>query len=334
MKIQLTTLTPVHIGSGTDISPLDYVIDNGFTRINMQSLFRSDEFKPMLEPFITAMATVRYIGEHVPLELLRAHPQYTIPVRGEASEYVEGHQTTVKEQIKSAARLYIPGSSLKGSILSALYWYTLKSAKGKYLDELAENIRAHRFDAIKKMAFKWMTRQHPNIPDFRRWADVSDSSFLPCSEALELSLVKIQGAKTGEEQPILYETIQVGRTFEMELISRQLKYDENRILEICDAFYHRVLEHDLYQIELRDGSLCRIGQGSSAFATSLLILAEDLDIEYRTVRPPKTRKRIDQRFPMGWVKLQPNGSVFKGSTKKQEKADPPKNLTAQDLARA
>ncbi len=309
MKIKLHTLSPVHIGSGEEISPMEYFLNEKFTRINMNRLFDDPEFEPMMNDFIEVAGTQRYIGDQIPEQLLEKHPAYSIPIKDSADEYIMAHQTVVKGFIKSAGRIYIPGSSLKGSILSAILWYVLREAPPDDKREIERLLTTQgKFNDVLNLGFKNMVKDRHDINlgglRFIHWIDVKDSDLKDPGEVLEISLIKIKGAKTGKEQPILYETLKSGTEFNLILKVKNLKFRENEILNICNQFYTRVLKKDGAANIQTTANLLRLGQGSSAFATSLLILAEDLGINRYDVRPPRTRKRIDEHFAMGWIELQ------------------------------
>lgn len=308
MKVKLKTLSPVHIGSGEEITPMEYVVNEKFTRIDMNGLFNDPDFEPMMEKFIAAAGGQRYIGDQLPHDLLMNHQLYSIPVRGNAQDYLEGHQTNVKSFIKSAGRIYIPGSSLKGSILSALIWFVLKTAQGQDREIVETCMKEQsKFNDLLNVAFKNLIRNQQGRSfgsmRFARWIDVTDSNLRQPDELIEISLIKIQGAKTGKEQPILYETLKSGIEFELKIATKNLRLSAPQMLDICDQFYRRVLEKDKSENIQSNERILRLGQGSSAFATSLLILAEDLGIADYQITPPATRKRIDEHFAMGWVEL-------------------------------
>jgi len=308
MIVKLKALGPIHIGSGEEISPMDYYVNDKFTRINMNGLFNDPNFAPIMEKFIEAAGSQRYIGEHVPTKLLEEHPLYRLPIRGYAKEYLETNQTVIKAFIKSGARVYIPGSSLKGCILSALLWYVLRNARHRDQQEIESLLNGSgKFNDLLNIGFKLMIHSRDDRSfrsmRFARWLDVGDSNFKDANQVLEISLVRIQGAKTGQEQPILYETLRTGVEFELKISSQNLNFSENQVLDICNQFYRRVLKNEPSKNIQPTANLLRLGQGSSAFATSLLILAEDLNLSYYKVTPPTTRKRIDEHFAMGWVEL-------------------------------
>ncbi len=307
MKITLRILSPVHIGSGEEISPTEYLVNDSFHRIYMDGLFTDPEFKPLIEDFIKSAETQRYIGDLLPNDLLKRHILYTIPITNKAREYLENNKTVVKEFIKTAGKVYIPGSSLKGSILSAIFWHSLKEAYQKSIsaedkDFITQSLQGRfRYDELLNFAFSRFTKGAIKTR-FAHWLDVVDSEGKRPSDVLQISLARVKGSKSGDELPILYETLKEGMEFSTEIKSQNTILMETEILEIVKELYQRVLNKDKAEIKA-DGTLIRLGQGSTAYATSCLILAEELGIKGYRVKPPATRKRIDETLPLGWVEI-------------------------------
>lgn len=311
MKITLDVLTPLHIGSGGEISPTEYFIDKSsgrLLRLNMNSLFSDPSFVPQRERFISEASQQRYIGAILEAALLKRHPLYSISLAGDAGSHVATRQTAVKDFIKSGGKPYIPGSSVKGSILSAMTWHTLKDNYGSQkakIDELLTRRPQSRkeegeiYNDLMRLALSLIS-QDVRGGRFIQWMNISDSSSAPPDDALELSLARVKGARGGAELPILYETVKPGQSFELELKSVKSRFSEKEILDTSHKFYLKVLEKDGASVD-PSPYLLRLGQGATAYSTSLLILAEELGITGYRVHPPRTRKRIDG-MGMGWVR--------------------------------
>lgn len=317
MKIKIGVLTPLHIGSGEEISPLEYLIDgNTFFRIDMDGLFSDPEFEPLKEKFIELAKNTRYIGSILPKSLLLKHILYSINIHPSAKN---SNPIAVKSFIKSAGRVYIPGSSLKGSILSAILY---KKAKEEKITEIKKDI----LNLIGKVSHS------PLNNEFSRWLDITDSDFKLPSECLELVLAKVIGSKRGSSLPIFYEVIKPGTIFTTEIktslnsIYKFGKLSEEEILKSADEFYKKIYEKEknsklsqLLPSIPEDGFLLRLGQGSTCLSTSFLILAEELGIkDYKVHRPkirgrklppikpgeePSTRKLISGNIPLGWIEV-------------------------------
>jgi len=318
MKIKLKVLSPIHIGSGEEIAPTEYFIDYAnlrFNRLNMNSLFHDEKFKPFRERFINEAAKNRYIGNIIgDQSLLNRHILYSIKISPTARQHVIYNKTNVKAFIKSAGRVYIPGSSIKGAVLSAIFWYVLKlnynaqneSRKEQIQSYLKAKIResSRAYDDLLKITFPWIIERKSaqENPKFTHWLDFSDSNLFLPQESLELSLAKVKGARRGGELPILYECLKEDLVFEVEITRKNIKFNEEDILKIAHNFYLKVADKDGIQLP-QEPYLLRLGQGSTAFSTSLLILSEELGISGYSIRAPRTRKRIDENIPMGFVQI-------------------------------
>jgi len=334
MKVKVKVITPVHIGSGQSISPSGYFIDRergNFNFLNMDSLFRDPGFSRYREEFIRKAATARYIGEIIQdYNLLKKHILYSVPATVEARS---GNPIEVKLFIKSAGRPYIPGSSLKGAIVTALIYYALKElhrkgSRGEIENLLITGSRRNESETNKKLlnlAYNFLKKEHPPTsskygkfednsylsgdkqePRFVHLLDVSDSSFLKAPGSLMVEKCQVQGAKRGGQIPVLFETMKEGVEAEFEIKNISCKLGETQILQICHDFYQKVAAADGVKINA-EPNLLRIGQGATAFGTSLLILAKELGIgrDYG-VKPPRTRKRLAEEKEtkaLGFVQL-------------------------------
>ncbi|HOK56349.1 MAG TPA: type III-A CRISPR-associated RAMP protein Csm5 [bacterium] len=301
MKIKIKVLSPVHIGSGKEISPLEYVLEeNKFIRINMDALFQSPEFSKFKDKFLNMAQSERYIKNILPLDLLLSCTLYQIDISKTTEKF---NPIEVKEFIKSCGSVYIPGSSLKGSILSGLMEEVLYKKNIKKFT----NFENHLAEVLSEITGKY------DRGKFAQYLIVRDSNFKKPEESLELSLSKLIGAKTQNKLPILYETLKINTEFETEIkTTDDCKFKEEEILSMADRFYREVYKKEkeyatgkiiILPEPPKDGYLLRLGQGSTAWATSFLILSEKLKIFYK-VQKPKTRKLISGAISMGWVSIQ------------------------------
>lgn len=121
-RVTVTTLTPLHIGTENKLfKEYDYAVFNGRTwRINENELLDAQKID---DPDIVDM-----LAETPPAQLLSAQDfvpgskffRYTIP--GTPRSTIPG--ASLREQIKDVYdRPYLPGTSLKGALRTALGWY-------------------------------------------------------------------------------------------------------------------------------------------------------------------------------------------------------------------
>lgn len=334
MKVKVKVITPVHVGSGQSISPSGYFIDREkgyFNFLSMDSLFRDPGFSRYREEFIRKAAFARYIGDIIQdHNLLKKHVLYSIPATFEARS---GNPIEVKLFIKSAGRPYIPGSSLKGAIVTALIYYALKELYRTGSWEEIKNLlingsrrnEPRTNNELLNRAYNFLKKGHQStsskygkIEDnsyyssggqearFMHLLDVNDSSYLKAQNALKIEQCRVQGAKRGGQIPVLFETMKEGVEAEFEIRNISCKLGETQILQICHDFYQKVAAADGVKINA-EPNLLRIGQGATAFGTSLLILAEELGLKDRyRVKPPRTRKRLmegKETKALGFVQL-------------------------------
>lgn len=131
MNAELEVLSPVHIGNGHVISPVEYVVHDEFSRIDMNSFFKDslvdmDEYIKCVEEF-QSYNKFRY-------KFNKKHYLYTLPVGKIVAEELFGRE--INEYIKTGGKAYVPGSSIKGSIRTAILYNVLKNDKNKFQNAL------------------------------------------------------------------------------------------------------------------------------------------------------------------------------------------------------
>jgi CRISPR type III-A-associated RAMP protein Csm5 len=311
MKVKLRVLSPLHVGSGQEAGPLDYFVERDlFCRIDVDGLFRDAGFVPLRDKFLESAQSQRYIGDLVPRDLLRSHIAYQIPLVGKARRQLglagEVGKTVVKLAIKTAGRVYIPGSSIKGAILSAVCWRMLSDGWERGFKDDITAVLSGRADLLEEVLGRIVERDGKrDMGRFNHWLDVSDSDLRQPGDVLDLSLAEVQGSRRGQI-PILYETVRPNTEFEFELkADPDCKWSASEIIAIVGEFYRSVsLADDPTASRAKSTQgLIRLGQGSGAFATSLLLLAQQIGERRYEVEPPRTRKRVDASFAMGWAQI-------------------------------
>ncbi|MGC9400670.1 MAG: type III-A CRISPR-associated RAMP protein Csm5 [Anaerolineae bacterium] len=116
-----TLLTPLHIGSGTDLlHEYDYAIYRGKTwRLNEDALLAAQEVSdPALADRLARTPPAQILQ---PADFQAESNLFRYVIRGTPRSKAEGAQ--VKEQLKDPYdRPYLPGTSLKGALRTALAW--------------------------------------------------------------------------------------------------------------------------------------------------------------------------------------------------------------------
>lgn len=161
MKLKLEVLTPVHISSGSEISPSGYYIDKKNTLlnvVNMNSLLADPAFRNYERDYIDKAARSRYLGDIISDDnLLHRHVLYSLPT---TAEFRAANTINIKAFIKSAGRVYIPGSSIKGAIISALlYQALLDLGIGNRIDlsQLLSSSRKSAYDELLGICYDYLS---------------------------------------------------------------------------------------------------------------------------------------------------------------------------------
>lgn len=304
MKIKIRALRPIHIGSGAEVVPNEYLVEGGLLhRIDMNSLVADPEFAPLMEKFIASAVAQRYLGTLLPVDLLKKHTLYSLPLAGNAQKHLATNQIAIKGHIKTAGRVYLPGSSVKGSLLSPLIWKALFELGDAGKFNLDQYTKARPdYDGLLAQALGFISQGPPN--KFVRWADITDSQPLPAGVALDVRMAEVVGSKKGGHLPIMFECIRPGTEFIIEIKPQQCRYEVEEILETADEYFRFVAkDDDSGQVET-DKYLLRLGQGATCYSTSLIYLSEALSQKYDLVHDPITRKLIDRKTPLGWAEAE------------------------------
>jgi len=318
-RFRLTTLTPVHVGAGAKYGPLEYYIrDNRLCRVDFYRLCSDPGFTKYRDRIIKSALEMRKerIDQLAP-DLAERFQLYSIDQAGLSGEYPD-----VSEHIKTGMRPYIPGSSLKGSILTALVYDYFKNNKGE-LDTLRREMysgRGRRFRIGRKIienTIGSLTGSDAGTGDgkrgFARWIRISDPETVPIEKLFAGKVIVCPSRQSGPR--IAMEMLKPGTDFEYE-IEPFGDIDLNGLIAKVDEFYRLVLREEngwrkrqglslLGFGEGGDGSaLVRVGTGSSKLATSLLLLLDEAHPKTRKLVIPGLPPAVQEKSPMGWARLQ------------------------------
>jgi len=212
-KLTITTLSPLHIGTGNTLRQgYDYVTHRGQTwvfdaEVLADALYEHDpdEFEKMVQG-VPASDLIR------PDEYDPASPLFRYVLRGEPRS--KGKGAELQEQLKDPwDRPYIPGSSLKGALRTALAYVGWQQRK-LVVDpsELGRSARTAAQSMEHKVLFGSETT--PNY-DLLRALQVSDTNAVP--ECLELANVEVVGGSSKASIPVALEAIESNTVFQASL---------------------------------------------------------------------------------------------------------------------
>lgn len=284
MRYALEALSPIHIGSGDAIPPIEYVIEDKFYRVNMEALLKDDAFN--VDRFIEHCKGEKpYLGDFEPT-LGKRYARYQLDISPIARKSLEETFADIRALIKTASGTYIPGSSIKGAILSALYWHTLKrkaennfNIKNIIISCLTKNwqklkslqrgeegniivsnkkglINAEKtienlvFESIiKEDEKKHYVKQSKNKIKFATWLQITDTNIIP-NENLYIGLCRVFGSRRNIR--IIHELLKPKSKLFFTLKKEKARFEELEILEICDDFYSKILKKDMEWFKKRE----------------------------------------------------------------------------------
>lgn len=267
MRVALTTVTPIHVGNGKALSPYtDYVIDDQGTIYVMDSqklnteLARLENSEDVIDQFVQ-----RVMGS--------AHSRNTYSLKRFLEDYGIDYprlarsvwKTTadigneeIQETIKSGSRPYIPGSSIKGAIRTALLYFHRRK-KGYRVEEAMADIYG-----------KKKRKKSPNGEDVfgsfgsdvLKYLHISDTATIPPDDMGIVKTYRYHLMKKETTIPVSKEVIQENKTLQFRLQSKAPKtrrlhpsftylYEdkgftgERRILSMVNRFYMQLIESEL-----------------------------------------------------------------------------------------
>jgi len=214
-RLRVTALTPLHIGSGRDLlNGYDYAIHNGRTwRINEDALLDAQD--------VDDLALAERLAQTPPAQLLQSPDDYRADapffryvIKGTPRSKARGAQ--VREQLKDVYdRPYLPGTSLKGALRTALAWVLWSK---KQLRPDSTNLNRRRQFAARWYEQELFSQHGGKAPnhDLLRALQVTDSAPLS-PDQLMLVNVRVLNRGGGLGSPIESEAVRPDAVFELTL---------------------------------------------------------------------------------------------------------------------
>lgn len=137
-RVKAEILTPVHIGDGTELEPLEYVIKDKFYKVNLEEWLstltgeKAEEFKRLTgrdyaqKSILTQLR--RFVRDNIDIDRYTewsSDVSEAVKKRYEERFNVPENQLPMSPFIRTANKPYLPGSSIKGAIRTA-YLNSLK----------------------------------------------------------------------------------------------------------------------------------------------------------------------------------------------------------------
>lgn len=286
-KIKAEILTPVHIGDGTELEPLEYVIKDKFYKVNMEEWLstlsgeKAEEFKKLTGKDYAQKTTMVALRTFVRNTIdIGKYTEWTVNVSNEAKKKYDEkfdepeNQLSMSPFIRTGSKPYLPGSSLKGALRTAYLNYlkrTSQSLKEKNRAALVEgelfktNIEGRdgriRFD-IDKDPFRAIKIKDAFLPEGatffgevtnynKRDGRINPTTIQILSEVTYGSLI---GKPVSVELEIsLDKKVLCNRESGIDVLHE--KVDVQSLLKACDNFYRNALNEE------KDKFLSGIGGG-------------------------------------------------------------------------
>lgn len=349
-KINATVITPISIGNGSELSPYkDYFIDNDKVHyIDENKLSQLVAKDPaLMDTYVEGVANMDgnrsnfdlkgFVQNHLsinPLDIVRK----SIEFQGNSNA-----KLPINEAMKTpTGRPYIPGSSLKGAIKTALVYTDLEKTDygNKWKVDFFRQLERIHFNRYPKESFfrtqlknqlnelenklKHKAEIQNKQTNLIERLTVSDSTTL---EHDNLSVIDLERTKI----PVRREALKVGSNFQFEInspIDDWSLFQEklNRFASIADKSKEKL--YNLIENSFdnqTDEAYLAIGFGKGVYLNSILVSLKDFAYDkekeslfenYLSVLFPKSRNLDIDSFPitefrtfnknqaLGWIKLE------------------------------
>jgi CRISPR-associated protein Csm5 len=206
--LSISTLTPLHIGSGALLlHEYDYAIRQGRTwRIDEVALLDAQNVDdPTLAGKLAQTPPAQLLGD---ADYHEGSPFFRYAIQGTPRSGAEGAQ--LREQIKdSFDRPYLPGSSLKGALRTALAWHIWRERRLQPDVRQLERRREWAGSGYEKSLFG----RSPNH-DLLRALHVGDSASIE-ADRLMIANVRVQSRGGSQGAPVEVEAVRPDTTFQL-----------------------------------------------------------------------------------------------------------------------
>ncbi len=294
MKYVLTTLSPVHIGSGDQISNWSYTFDNGKIKIyNFEKVVRALKNNPQrllnLTAIIERNPLTKNLGDILKDFKLSIEPTYISELKGSVktgrNEYKQ-----IWEFIRENSQVYIPGTEIKGAIRTALFYKILKDKfnedekiKNQFLNEYKNclNVKHFRDERDKKKQikknFSYLEQRWESIVFRAGFQKVFDKDFKFADakkDILKILLISDSNLKNPNDILNIKDITALGVSRHFEELHELLKSGSNFIVDLRVPFnseYKKIFPETFIYLGMK-----KIREACSEFALNVI----ESDIEY------------------------------------------------------
>ncbi|MHA1401867.1 MAG: type III-A CRISPR-associated RAMP protein Csm5 [Candidatus Heimdallarchaeaceae archaeon] len=312
VKLKFIPIAPLFIGTGEIISRAEIAFENNVIyKADIEKMAKLTNVKNLKQLIFKAITEKK--AQHQELEnLIKKGYSY----RMLATKNISDISLELREYIKVNNKLYVPGSSIKGAILSALVntaltdIIELSQSFETFLEKAIHNKKDIN-DIIIGLTIEWLrdkdevvekymeldekAKKELKSKRFEQWLQVSDTNLVSPEKYGVIRIIERKGG-SGAPPPILVESLRNNKEllFEMNLLREDQKVELKEILEICDSYYRKQFEEEVEWLkereikpiiklpEKKNGEyLIRVGFGSGNRAISIIPTIKEIDPSYR-----------------------------------------------------
>ena len=336
-KLSCEILSPIHIGSGRVIEPLDYIIENSrLYKVSFEKLvIAMDEVKRNKFEEVIDNENLVDIRKHIAGNINKDNGHvYSLEVSRKIEDIYKSKMNDIQNQllmspfIRTAGEAlpFIPGSSFKGSLRTAIINSFAKDSK---LPKPKEPREVYQFES-NVMAYK------DGKDDPFRGIRIRDA-FLSANDTIIRDVINVsrkQGSAlrqnsiqnicevthsviTGKSVDFTTELSLDNDLFGTKFLSRSLTIEQ--LIKSCNEFYKDKMEYE-HKKFFKNSEVEKISEqllGTSVGGNTFLMrLGRFSGVEsvtfdkYRNPRPPgnksvwgTSRNLVEGMYPMGWIKV-------------------------------
>lgn len=347
MEVKLTTLSPVHIGTEERLTAyVDYIYDDGYLYyIDYDKLGKRiaslpdsqevmDNFVKVVRKQSDSKSRAQYdLQKFIEKNFKTEDDLY----RNKVPAYTEVTEE-VSAQIKSSGRPFIPGSSVKGALRTAILAYHIREegynlknqSRGGYIGEdifgefnkdVMKNLQVSDTDKLASDMLEIATSRRYHLEEFSHQMTVqkeairkgAELKFSVHGKAYDIS-ERFSYLKPGKETEIL----KMANQFSLEFLKEELEIVSNITdLREIESKYKSLLNQAKEYQDKGEGALLRLGSGKSFYNNVILNYynKEDREKILRKIKDdekvelfPKTRSVIIKNGKisdvLGWIKME------------------------------
>lgn len=262
VKLKITTLTPVTIGSGAELSPYsDYLIEGNqvcfIDKKKMQNkiLQKGDHY---LDRYIQGVATgidnnqsnfdlKRFLTNHKIVGDISEVIAFRCPFVGNPES-----KLPIKGMLKSPLNEpYFPGSSIKGALKTVLMYNWLKTDRNA--NAKIEEIIKGRIDQeghIKNVSFDWLEKKFESFINEQNEL-VHPNTIQQVTDSTRIAQDNVFIVDCYRKMPIRFECIANNNSAEFELTMENYKWDD--LAKQANKYAEDVFEREFALIDDKDG---------------------------------------------------------------------------------